>query len=230
MKRAVLDALVRARRAKRAAALVTDLDSGEQWLIGPGEPSPTGLGDEVLAAVQTALRSDRAAPLESAGRALFMNVWNPPLRMIVIGAVHIAQPLVRAARLAGFEVFVIDPRHSFAADARFPDVSIATLWPDEALAALAPDARCAIVALTHDPKLDDPALAFALRSEVFYIGALGSRKTHAKRVERLREHGFSSEEIARIRGPIGLAIGARTPAEIAISIIAEVIQQLRQPA
>jgi xanthine dehydrogenase accessory factor len=165
--------------------------------------------------------------VEIGGRALFVNVWNPPLRMIVIGAVHIAQPLVRAAALAGFDVFIVDPRHAFAADARFPGVRISTQWPDEALAALAPDARCAIVALTHDPKLDDPALTIALRSEAFYIGALGSRKTHAKRVERLREHGFSSEGIARIRGPVGLAIGAQTPAEIAISILAEVIQKLR---
>src|SRR5262249_52124749 len=132
--------------------------------------------------------------------------------------------------LAGFEVSVIDPRRAFAADSRFPGVTISTQWPDEALAALAPDARCAIVALTHDPKLDDPALAIALRSDAFYIGALGSRKTHAKRVARLREREFSDEEIARIRGPVGLAIGAKTPAEIAISILAEVIQELRRPA
>jgi xanthine dehydrogenase accessory factor len=240
----VLDALLRARSAKRPAALVTDLASGEQWLFEPDHALPQvsrsepgasedqlqGLAEEALPAIRTALRADRAGLLALDGRELFVNVWNPPLRMIAIGAVHIAQPLVHAARLAGFEVFVIDPRHAFAADTRFPDVSIATQWPDEALAALAPDARCAIVALTHDPKLDDPALALALRSDAFYIGALGSRKTHAKRVARLREQGFSDEAIARIRGPVGLAIGARTPAEIAISIIAEVIQQLRLPA
>ncbi len=230
MKRAVLDALLRARDAKRAAALVTDLETGEQWLYESGAQAPAGLDEQALVAIRAALRADRAGPVEIGGRARFINVWNPPLRMIVIGAVHIAQPLVRAARLAGFEVFVIDPRHAFAADARFPDVEISTQWPDEALSALAPDARCAIVALTHDPKLDDPALAIALRSEAFYIGALGSRKTHAKRADRLREQGFSDEEIARIRGPVGLAIGAKTPAEIAISIAAEVIQQLRQPA
>ena len=244
MRRVVLEALVGARRAKRPAALVTDLASGEQWLFEPPQVSrsepeasedqqwkvPAELAGDILPPIRAALRADRAGPLALGGRELFINVWNPPLRMIVIGAVHIAQPLVRAARLAGFEVFVIDPRHAFAADARFPDVSITTQWPDEALAALAPDARCAIVALTHDPKLDDPALAFALRSEAFYIGALGSRKTHAKRVDRLREHGFTDAEIARIRGPVGLAIGAKTPAEIAISIIAEVIQQLRQPS
>jgi xanthine dehydrogenase accessory factor len=230
VKRALLDRLLSARRAKRPAAVVTDLDSGEQWLYEAGEEVPDGLGADALSAIRTALRADRAGSVEIAGRALFINVWNPPLRMIVIGAVHIAQPLVRAAELAGFDVFIIDPRHAFAADARFPGVSISTQWPDEALAALAPDARSAIVALTHDPKLDDPGLAIALRSEAFYIGALGSRKTHAKRVDRLREHGFSDEQIARIRAPIGLAIGAKTPAEIAISIIAEVIPQLRQPA
>ncbi|HKA14641.1 MAG TPA: XdhC family protein [Myxococcota bacterium] len=230
MKRELLDRLQRARRAKRPAAVVTDLATGEQWLYGAGEQTPPELSGELLPAIRAALRVDRAQPAESGGRALFINVWNPPLRMIVIGAVHIAQPLVRAARLAGFEVFVIDPRHAYAADARFPDVRISTRWPDEALAVLSPDARCAIVALTHDPKLDDPALAIALRSEAFYIGALGSRKTHAKRVARLREQGFTDEQIARIRGPVGLAIGAQTPAEIAISILAEVIQQLRQPS
>ncbi len=229
MKRALLDRLLSARRAKRPAAVVTDLDSGEQWLYEVGEDAPAGLAGDALPAIRAALRADRAAPVEVGGRALFINVWNPPLRMIVIGAVHIAQPLVRAAELAGFEVFVIDPRHAFAADARFPGLSISTQWPDEGLTALAPDARCAIVALTHDPKLDDPALAIALRSDAFYIGALGSKKTHAKRVERLREHGFSDDQIARIRAPVGLAIGAKTPAEIAFSIIAEVIQQLRQP-
>ena len=230
MKREVFDALLRARSEKRPAALVTDLASGQQWLFEPSQEPPAELADEALRATRAALRADRAGPLALCDRELFINVWNPPLRMIVIGAVHIAQPLVRAARLAGFEVFVIDPRHSFAAHTRFPDVPIATQWPDEALAALAPDARCAIVALTHDPKLDDPALAFALRSDAFYIGALGSRKTHANRIARLREQGFSEEAIARIRGPVGLAIGARTPAEIAISIIAEVVQHLRQPA
>ena len=229
MKRELLDRLLRARRAKRPAALVTELVTGEQWLFEGGESAP-GLTARMLEAIRAALRADRAGPVEIDGRALFVNVWNPPLRMIVIGAVHIAQPLVRAAQLAGFEVFVIDPRHAFAADARFPGVSISTQWPDQALAALAPDARCAIVALTHDPKLDDPALAIALRSDAFYIGALGSRKTHAKRAERLREQGFGAEQIARIRGPVGLAIGAQTPAEIAISIAAEVIQQLRQPS
>ena len=227
MKRALLDRLLAARRAKRPAAVVTDLESGEQWFCEAGAEAPAGLAGDALPAIRAALRADRAGLLEIPDRVLFVNVFNPPLRMVVIGAVHIAQPLVRAAALAGFDVFIIDPRHAYAADARFPGVSISTQWPDEALAALAPDARCAIVALTHDPKLDDPALAIALRSEAFYIGALGSTKTHAKRVARLREHGFSDEEIARIRGPVGLAIGAKTPAEIAISIIAEVVQQLR---
>src|SRR5262249_31480548 len=149
VKRALLDRLLHARRAKRPAAVVTDLDSGEQWLYEAGEPPPSALGEETLAAIRTALRTDRARPLAAGGQSLFVTVWNPPLRMIVIGAVHIAQPLVGAARLAGFELFVIDPRHAFATDARFPDVRVSTQWPDEALTALAPDARCAIVALTH---------------------------------------------------------------------------------
>jgi xanthine dehydrogenase accessory factor len=227
--RDLLERLQRARHAKRPAALVTDLASGEQWLHITGKPAPAGVHPDWQPAIAAALRADRAGPIEADGRPLFVNVWNPPLRLFVIGAVHIAQPLVRMARLAGIEVIVIDPRHAFAADTRFPDVEIAREWPAEALAALAPDSRSAIVALTHDPKLDDPGLAFALRSDAFYVGALGSRKTHAKRVARLREQGFSLDAIARIRGPIGLAIGAQTPAEIAISIIAEIVQALRQP-
>jgi xanthine dehydrogenase accessory factor len=229
MKRDLLDRLLRARSAKRAVALATDLETGEQWLVEAGATSPpAGLGEALLAEVRDALRADRAGLVEIGDRSLFLNVWNPPLRMILVGAVHISQPLARVAALAGFEVFVVDPRRAFAAEMRFPGVSVSTQWPDEGVASLDPDTRCAIVTLTHDPKLDDPALAVALRSDAFYIGCLGSRKTHAKRIERLREAGFSAEEIARIRGPVGLPIGARTPAEIAISILAEVIQQLRQ--
>src|SRR5262249_26001351 len=162
--RALLDRLLHARRAKRPAAVVTDLESGEQWLYQEGEGEIAGLPGEALATIRTALRADRAGTVEVGGPAVVVHVWEPPPRLIVIGAVHIAQPLVRAAALANFDVFIVDPRHAFAADARFPGVSISTEWPDEALAALALDARCAIVALTHDPKLDDPALAIALRS------------------------------------------------------------------
>jgi xanthine dehydrogenase accessory factor len=150
--------------------------------------------------------------------------------MIVVGAVHIAQPLAAMAALAEYAVTIVDPRQAFATQERFPGVALVGDWPDAALRALAPDARTAVVALTHDPKLDDPALAAALRSPAFYVGALGSRKTHAARIERMRAHGFSDAELTRIHAPVGLDLGARSPAEIAVSILAEVTQRLRQPA
>jgi xanthine dehydrogenase accessory factor len=158
----------------------------------------------------------------------FVAIHNPPLRLIVVGAVHIAQALVPMARIAGFDPVVIDPRESFASEARFPGETVLDDWPDEGLRALGLDARTALVLLTHDPKLDDPALGEALRSEVFYIGALGSTRTHAKRVARLTDAGFSEVEIARIHGPIGLDIGAAGPAEIAVSILAQMTQVLRK--
>ena len=158
----------------------------------------------------------------------FVAIHNPPLRLIVVGAVHIAQALVPMARIACFDPVVIDPRESFASEARFPGETVLDDWPDEGLRALGLDARTALVLLTHDPKLDDPALGEALRSEVFYIGALGSTRTHAKRVARLTDAGFSEVEIARIHGPIGLDIGAAGPAEIAVSILAQMTQVLRK--
>jgi xanthine dehydrogenase accessory factor len=149
--------------------------------------------------------------------------------MLIVGAVHIAQPLARMAALTGYLVTIIDPRAAFASTERFPDVAINSEWPDDAMKQMKPDRRTAVVTVTHDPKLDDPGLAEALRSEAFYIGALGSRKTHAKRAERLRELGFTDEQLARIKGPVGLKIGAISPAEIAVSIMAEVTQVLRAP-
>lgn len=174
------------------------------------------------------LASDRAAVVEGPDGAWFLNPFNPPLRLILVGAVHIAQPLALIGSLAGYDVTVIDPRTSFASAERFPDVALVTDWPDEAMAALAPDARTAIVTLTHDPKLDDPALHAALRSPAFYIGSLGSKKTHAARVARLAEAGFAQDDIARIHGPVGLSIGAKSPAEIAVSIMAEITETLRR--
>lgn len=228
MKREVLTQLLRARSEKRPVALVTDLDSGEQWLLAPSDPEPPpGLAADALEAARSALRADRATTVSSQGRTLFFNVFNPPLRLILVGAVHISQPLAHMAALAGFEVSVIDPRAAFAAEPRFPGVEISTEWPDRAVAALAPDARTAIVTLTHDPKLDDPALHVALRSNAFYIGSLGSKKTHAARVERLRAEGFADDVISRIHGPVGLSIGARNPAEIALSILAQIVERLR---
>ena len=230
MRQEILRELQVARRAHQPVALATDLDSGEQWLLGPSDPLPGELDRELADELREVFRSDRARRVELGERTIFLNVFNPPLRMILVGAVHIAQPLAAMAAATGFQVIVVDPRTAFAAPERFPDLEIRTDWPDEALATLVPDARTAVVTLTHDPKLDDPALDQALRSDAFYIGSLGSRKTHGKRVERLRGEGFSEEAIARIHGPVGLDIGARSPAEIAISILAQIIGVLRTRA
>ncbi|MEP5758931.1 MAG: XdhC family protein [Litoreibacter sp.] len=158
---------------------------------------------------------------------VFVGIHNAPLRMAVIGGVHIAQPLIEMARMAGFAPVLIDPREAFANPTRFPDTPLVHDWPDEALKAFAPDARTAVVTLTHDPKLDDPAIQVALASECFYLGCLGSKRTHAKRVARLQENGFGSEDLTRIHAPVGMNIGSKTPAEIAISIMAQIIENLR---
>jgi xanthine dehydrogenase accessory factor len=235
VKRALLARLLEAKRARRAVAVVTDLASGEQWLLEPGAAAIDALPANVVAEARAALRADRAGVLGAGvqcadGRELLVNVFPPTLRLVVVGAVHIAQPLARIAELAGFEVTLVDPRPAWASAARFPDREIVAAWPGEAFEALAPDARTAVVTLAHDPKLDDPALGAALRSDAFYVGALGSRRAHASRVERLRRAGFSREQLARISGPVGLAIGARTPAEIAVSIVAEMVERLRRGA
>ena len=211
---AVLEGLVAARAAGAAVALVTDLGGFDRRLLMAGED----------AAVDARLRSDKSGVED--GR--FIAVHNPGLRLIVVGAVHIAQGLMAMARACGYAPVLIDPRSSFGAAARFPGEVILDDWPDEAMARLAPDARTAVVTLTHDPKLDDPALAAALRSGAFYVGCLGSKRTHAKRVERLVAQGFTGEEIARLHAPVGLDIGARNPAEIAVSIMAQITQVLRK--
>ena len=167
--------------------------------------------------------------VEAEGRRIFIQVFNPPRRLIIVGAVHIAQPLIPMARLTGYDVTVIDPRGAWATPDRFPDIEIDSRWPDEALEELKPDLRTAVVALTHDPKLDDPALTVALRSKAFYIGALGGRKTAGKRAERLTEEGFGPDDFARIRGPVGLDIGAVSPAEIAVSIVGQITETLHRP-
>jgi xanthine dehydrogenase accessory factor len=225
MKKQVLDRLLADRAAKIPVAQVTELGQGRQAVVGEIEPA-TGdlvLNDEQLTAVRLALRRDESGMLESGGQRLFVQIHNPPPRLLVVGAVHISQALAPMAALAGYGVSVIDPRRSFATDERFPGVTLIGEWPDEAMARLVPDRRTAVVTLTHDPKLDDPALQAALRSPAFYIGALGSRKTHAARLERLTAAGFSPPELARIHGPVGLSIGALSPAEIAISILAQII-------
>ena len=208
---AMLADLVAARAARQPRAYVIDPATGSRDLTG------AGFADR--------FRMDRSG-FEEDGR--FVAIHNPPLRLIVVGAVHIAQALVPMARIAGFDPVLVDPRPAFAAAARFPGEDIREDWPDEAVAALGLDQRTALVLLTHDPKIDDPALEAALAAEVYYIGALGSKRTHAKRVERLTERGFTAEQIARIHGPIGLDIGAAGPAEIAVSILSEMIAVLRK--
>ena len=210
----LLAELVAARAAPRAVALVTQPQGWSRALLSPGQDP----------AIDARLKSDRSGREED-GR--FVAVHNPPLRLIVVGAVHIAQPLLMFARACGFAPSLIDPRGAFGSSDRFPGEMILDGWPDAALAALAPDARTAVVTLTHDPKLDDPALTAALRSAAFYIGALGSKTTHAKRIDRLAAQGATPDQIARIHAPVGIDIGAMTPAEIAVSIMAQIIRTLR---
>ncbi len=210
----LLEELVAARAARRPAAYVVDLDKGTRRLVETG--------------FEARFRMDRSG-FEPDSR-VFVGVHNPPLRLIVVGAVHIAQALVPMARIAGYDPVIIDPREAFGSDARFPGERILHDWPDEAVDALGLDSRTALVLLTHDPKLDDPALERALRSGCFYIGALGSTRTHGKRITRLEAAGFSEAEIARIHGPIGLDIGASGPAEIAVSVLGEMTRVLRRGA
>lgn len=237
MKADLLNALQRLRADKQPAVVWTALDGGVQRLVSladldafeaQGEAQGGAPVDQALAeAARVALRTDRCQTPEIEGRAWFVQPYNPPLRLAVVGAVHIAQPLTRMAAVAGYAVTVIDPRSGFATAERFPGVTLSAAWPDDALAEMRPDTRTAIVTLTHDPKLDDPALECALESEAFYIGALGSRKTHGARLKRLTKMGFDEAAQARIHGPVGLAIGARSPAEIAVSVMAQMTARLR---
>ncbi len=229
MDRAILDALIADRAAKRPVAMVTKLDTGEQALVYRDGAVP-GLPAALVAAARHALQDNDSQTVEMEGARWFIDVFNPPLRLVIVGAVHIAQPLSRIAAVAGYEVIVIDPRASFATDARFPGVTLVDEWPDDGLKSVAPDRRTAVVTLTHDPKLDDPALMIALKSEAFYVGSLGSRRTHATRVQRLTEAGLSEAEIARIHAPVGLDIDAISPAEIAVSILAQIIEVLHHKA
>ena len=230
MKTELLNRLLRDRAAKRQFAVLTHLDSGAQALVYADDEVHGDLtvDDGMRAAAMNAILDDRSTTHEGADGDVFVQVHNPPLRMIVVGAVHISQPLARMAAVAGYDVSIVDPRGSFASADRFPGVHLVNEWPDEAIPTLDPDRRTAIVTLTHDPKIDDPALAAVLRSDVFYIGALGSRKTHAARVKRLTEAGFTADEIGRIHGPVGLSLGAVSPAEIAVSILAQLTQELHR--
>jgi xanthine dehydrogenase accessory factor len=229
MKADVLDQLCLDRAEKRAVALVTNLASGVQTSVYLADNNAqTDLDPEIIEAALKALHDDKSRMIESPDGDVFIHVHNPPLRLIIVGAVHIAQPLARMAVVAGYAVTVVDPRQAFASPERFDGVAIRNDWPDEAMRALDPDGRTAVVTLTHDPKLDDSALDVALRSPAFYIGSLGSNRTHGKRRDRLTERGFDDAAFARIHGPVGLDIGALTPAEIALSIMAEITQVRRR--
>lgn len=227
MRTKLLEQLLHDRAAKRPVVLATRLKSGDQELIYPDESDAASPIDRAAAAT---LREDKGQIIEDpvGGGEVFLNPFNPPLRMFIVGAVHIAQPLARMAALSGYDVTVVDPRRAFATQERFPGVHLIPEWPDDAMQTLAPDSRTAIITLTHDPKIDDPALSTALKSAAFYVGALGSKKTHAARLERLRREGFGEAALTRIHGPVGLAIGAKSPPEIAVAILAEVTEVLRK--
>ena len=231
MKQHTLSQLIKDQNEKKAVALATDIDNGLQTLVyGNTAIGPDENNGEIQQVARQAMQDDRCKIYEIGGRRIFIEVFNPSLRMLIVGAVHIAQPLSRMASVAGYDVTVIDPRASFATDERFPGITLNGEWPDDGMRDLDPDRRTAIVTLTHDPKLDDPGIEVALKSDAFYIGALGSRKTHAARVERLTATGFSETEIARIHAPVGLSIGSVSPAEIAISILAQVTDVLHRKA
>jgi xanthine dehydrogenase accessory factor len=221
----ILSALNAERAARRAAVVVTDIASGAQRLVKAAQVAADPL-HEVL---EKHLRSGKSGMEEAGGARIFLTVHVPPPRLVVTGAVHISQALAPMARMLGYDVTIVDPRTAFASIERFPEVKVIAEWPDAALPPLNIDRYTAFVALTHDPKIDDPALLHALQRDCFYIGALGSKKTHARRVERLKAQGVSDADIARIHAPIGLPIGAVSPAEIAVAIMAEVTGRLRQP-
>jgi xanthine dehydrogenase accessory factor len=229
MKARYLDAVITASAESRTIAIATALKSGAQLLLdGDLVEGELALDEASIAAIREALRADRNITLDTAEGRIFVQVFSPPRRCFVIGAVHIAQPLVPMLIATDYKPIIIDPRGAWATAERFPGVELSSEWPDEALERMKPDRVSAVVALTHDPKIDDPGLAVALRSEAFYIGALGSRRTHAKRLERLAAMGFGENQLARIRAPIGLNIGAVSQAEIAVSIIGEITSVLRQ--
>lgn len=223
MELATLERLNACRQARVAAVLVTDLGGGQAYVIAEGDELNGALGEAVV----TAFRCGRSGVIEADGRRYFLNVHLPRPDIVIIGAVHISQVLAQMAALAGFDVRIIDPRTAFATPERFAGIDLTADWPADVLKDKPLDAYTALVAVTHDPKIDDFPLAEALRRGCFYVGALGSRKTHASRLERLKAEGFADEALARINGPIGLHIGAAGPAEIAVAILAQIIEALR---
>ncbi|HET7020752.1 MAG TPA: XdhC family protein [Xanthobacteraceae bacterium] len=224
MKLEILRALNAERAARRAAVVVTDVTSGQQRLVKAAEVARDPLKD----VIEKQIRRGNSAMVETPAGKVFLTVHVPPSQLVITGAVHISQALAPMARLVGYDVTIVDPRTAFASIERFPDVKVIAEWPDVALPPLGVDRYTAFVALTHDPKIDDPALTHALARDCFYIGALGSKKTHARRIERLKAQGLSDDALARIHAPIGLAIGAVSPAEIAVAIMGEITAQLRQ--
>ncbi len=224
MKLELLSALNVERAARRAAILVTELASGDQRLVRHADID----ADPMAEVLDKALRSGKSGTIEHDGKGYFLTVQTPPVRLVVIGAVHISQALAPMARTAGIDLTIIDPRTAFATPERFPDVNLIADWPQNVLPSMKLDRYTGMACFTHDPKIDDPAIEAALGAECFYLGALGSRKTHARRVERLKEAGFTDAQIATIKAPIGLDIGSVTPAEIAVAVLGEVILALRK--
>jgi xanthine dehydrogenase accessory factor len=226
MKLEILRALNEERAARRAAVVVTDLVSGEQRLVKGADAAR----DPLAALIEKHIRSGKSGAEETPQGKVFLTVHVPPPKLVITGAVHISQSLAPIAKLLGYDVTIVDPRTAFASIERFPDVKVIAQWPDEALPPLGIDRYTAFVALTHDPKIDDPALTHALARNCFYIGALGSKKTHARRLERLKGQGATDAQLARIHAPIGLAIGAVSPPEIAVAIMGEITSRLRLTA
>jgi len=230
MKRHILNKLLECQAEKQAVALVTQIESGLQCLVFADgtsyecDPQASELSAEVVDRARQSLDEQRSAAAEIEGSRYIIRPYMPPARLFVVGAVHIAQALLPMAALAGFQVHLIDPREAFGADQRFPGIDVIHQWPDQAIAALSPDSCSAVVTLSHDPKIDDPALKVALESDAFYVGALGSRKTHAARLSRLSAAGIDADTLTRIHAPVGLALGGRGPAEIAVAILAEIIE------
>src|ERR1700730_11060108 len=220
----ILAALNAERTARRGAIVVTNAQSGAQRLVKAADAA----ADPLREILEARLRSGKSGPADSPEGRVFLSVHVPPTKLVITGAVHISQALAPIARVLGYDVTIVDPRTAFATKERFPDVPVIAEWPDAALPPLNVDRYTAFVALTHDPKIDDPALLHALARDCFYIGALGSRKTHARRIDRLKQQGFSEADLSRIHAPIGLDIGAVSPAEIAVAIMAQITERLRE--
>jgi xanthine dehydrogenase accessory factor len=222
----ILKALNTERAARRAAVVVTHQESGEQRLVTQDKVAD----DPLRELLEAHLRSGKSGMEETPQGKVFLTVHVPPVKLVITGAVHISQALAPIAKLLGYDVTIVDPRTAFASQDRFPDVKVIAEWPDVALPPLGVDRYTAFVALTHDPKIDDPALLHALEKDCFYIGALGSRKTHGRRLERLKQQGAGDNNLARIHAPIGLNIGAISPPEIAVAIMGEITSRLRLTA